>query len=112
MTQFLFSVYTNDLKVTLKSADVIVSGGQLMIYHSEKKYQELQEVLRDESEVVRGWLRENGMVLKTFTSTVIKKNEPVMKIRTWLNFRVSSEFNWIRVLGVLLHDAPHLVWKS
>lgn len=115
MTHFLFFVYTNNLKVTLKSARVVVSSSKLMMYHSEKKHQDLQEVLRDESEIVRGWLRENSMVLKTFTSTVIRTTTQVKKIQTLLRSTLSvnvQEFNWIRILGVLLHDAPHLVWTS
>lgn len=115
MTHFLFSVYTNDLKVALESAHVVVSGSKLMMYHSADDYEGLKEVLRDESEVVRGWLRENRMVLKTFTSTRIKKKDPVKQIQTRLRstLRVNvEEFNWIGVLGVLLHDAPHLVWTS
>lgn len=115
MTHFLFSVYTNDLKVALKSAHVVVSNSKLMMYHSEKKHQDLQELLRDESEIVRGWLRENSMVLKTFTSTVIRTTTQVKKIQTLLRATLSvnvQEFNWIGILGVLLHDAPHLVWTS
>lgn len=89
MTHLLFSVYTNDLKVALKSAHVVVSSSKLMMYHSEKKHQDLQEVLRDESEIVRGWLRENSMVLKTFTSTVIRTMTQVKKIQTLLRSTLS-----------------------
>lgn len=69
----------------------------------------------NESEIVRGWLRENSMVLKTFTSTVIRTTTQVKKIQTLLRATLSvnvQEFNWIGILGVLLHDAPHLVWTS
>lgn len=110
MTHFLLSVYTNDLKDALKSAQVVVIGSQLMIYHSADNYQGLKEVLRKESKAVRDWLRKNRMVLKTFTSTRIKSEELVKKIQTCLNLKLISEFNWIGIVGVLLHDAPHLVW--
>lgn len=116
MTHFLFSVYTNDLKSSLEQkesvAHIVVSGSKLMIYHSAD-YSFLKIVLRKTSEIVHRWLRENRMVLKTFTLAMIKSKNQVTEIQRRLkstrNLDV-EEFNWIRVLGLLLHDAPHLVW--
>lgn len=113
MTHFLFSVYTNDLKVALKS--VVVSGSQLMIYHTAINYKGLKVALRKKSELVRNWLREKRMVLKTSTSAQIRSKTQVKQIQTHLRSTLSvnvKEFNWIKVLRVLLHDAPHLVWTS
>lgn len=111
MTHFLLSVYTN----TLKCPYVVVSGSQLMIYHAAENYEDLKRELTDKSDHVRRWLRGNRMVLKTFTSTVIKKKQHLEEIQIRLQSTLTvnvEEFNWIRVLRVLLHKTPHWVWTS
>ena len=111
----LYSIFTNDLPLTLKDAKISMYADDSTIYIAKPTIDELSSVLNQELQAVVTWITNNKLVLNTVkTNSIVFGTNTMLtnksKLRLYVNDVAVEQVQETKLLGIIFDNK--LTWSK